>query len=62
MLQENASLEILIVRGWSNEIRAEEYVALITALLHNNATLESVKFQRHGSLWLTGDDDDDDDE
>jgi hypothetical protein len=59
MIEDNVSLESLSIRkGWTrNGIQAEEYVALITALLHNT-TLKSIHFQDDiDSLCLTGDED-----
>jgi hypothetical protein len=55
MLEDNASLESLSIRSWKS-IKAEEFVALITALQHNT-TLKSLLSQGHGSLHLTDDED-----
>jgi hypothetical protein len=57
MLQENTSLQSLSILGWSNEIQGEEYVALITALLHNT-TLKSISFLRHRRFLRLTDDED----
>jgi hypothetical protein len=59
MIEDNVSLESLSIRkDWTrNGIQAEEYVALITALLHNT-TLKSVIFHHDGDLLHLTDDED----
>jgi hypothetical protein len=54
MLQENASLESLSIRKSWNRIKAEEYIALVTALQHNTA-LKSLSIYPDGSLQLNDD-------
>jgi hypothetical protein len=48
-LQENVSLESLSVQSWDSgfDIKAEEYLALVTALQHQNTRLKSLKFHCH---------------
>jgi hypothetical protein len=55
MLQDNASLESLYIRG-SHQTKAGEYVALITVLQHNK-TLKTLRLDRFGNLQLTDDED-----
>jgi hypothetical protein len=59
MLQENASLESLSIgKHWTttNQIKAEEYFFLITALQHNT-TLKFLNLKGRRSLTLTDDED-----
>jgi hypothetical protein len=55
-LEENVSLESLRIRDY-NEIEAEDFVALITTLLHNT-TLKSIGFQHDERLLRLTDDED----
>jgi hypothetical protein len=53
MLQDNTSLESLSVRSWQgNDINAEEYLAVITTLQHNQ-TLKYLNLECRESLTLT---------
>jgi hypothetical protein len=53
MLQDNASLESLsIFCCWRSEIKAEEHIAILTALQHNT-TLNTFQFYHNGRLQLT---------
>jgi hypothetical protein len=56
MLQENASLEIIFIQGWSNAIQLEEYVMLVTVLLYST-TLKTLCLRYPRSLRLTDDED-----
>jgi hypothetical protein len=59
MLQDNASLESLSIRkgGYRTEImKAEDYIAIVTALQHNT-TLKSLDLRGCGGLTLTHDED-----
>jgi hypothetical protein len=57
MLQENTSLQSLSILGWADEIRGDEYVAHISALLQNT-TLKSINFLRHRRFLRLTDDED----
>jgi hypothetical protein len=57
MLQENVSLENLIIEMWNfYKIKAEEYFDFFTVFQHNT-TLKSLNFGRWGILRLTDDED-----
>jgi hypothetical protein len=56
MLQENASLESLSIRKSLNIVKAEEHMALVTALRHN-MTLKSLNLKGCQRLTLTHDED-----
>jgi hypothetical protein len=54
MLQENTSLENLAIQGWGNKSKADEYVAIATAIQTNKAlkTLSLREYSLNGSLQL----------
>jgi hypothetical protein len=54
MLHENASLESLSIRKSGSRIKAEEYIALVTALQHNT-TSKTLSLVRNERLLLTDD-------
>jgi hypothetical protein len=57
MLEENTSLLRLSIEGWhTSNFKAEDYIALVTALQHNT-TLKSLQFCDDDRLQLTADED-----
>jgi hypothetical protein len=57
MLEENASLESLSIGGILNRVKADEYIALVTALQHNKTLKTLSTYYCNGTIGLTDDED-----